>query len=205
MKGKIPICALLCLNALAPQVKAELLATFETSWGGGRIGVFDWITHETFIAEEFGVFKGEGTLFEDVVIYSGETRVDTITWGDDPDFPIYVELITDGVDWWLYDLGRYAGGLFGGTGQFDLESARLDIIDPGHGGVDLEGYQVESITRTLTVLLDSPGGDPNGDGNWTDYDISGVFEFYGTIPEPSSLVLVAFGAGCLWRRRRGRH
>lgn len=182
----------------------EILATYPIFWAGGASNLFESIIHRTYLSDVFNNQEGEGTLFEDIVIYGGETRVDMIALGDDPEFPTYAELLTDGLDWWLYDWADFNVG--GSTGRFDLESLRLDFADPDHNGVDLHGYIVESVVRTITVDFDTPGGDPNGDGIWTDYEISGVFEIFGSpIPEPASLVLLAFGAGCVWRRRRRRH
>lgn len=177
------------------------MATYESWSGGGTAHLFDSITGYTYLSEEFGVFDGLGTLFEEIVIYTGETRVDTLAEGDDPDFEIYGELLTDGVDWWLYDGFEFQGG---SATIFNLESARLDFADPDHVGVDLAEYTIESVTRTIRVLLDSPGSDPNGDGIWTDIDISTAFEIYGTIPEPSSLVVLAIGAGGLLLRHRAK-
>lgn len=204
MNAKIGICTFVCATVLATRAHGELIATYDSAWSTGAIGVFDWITGNTYLSEEFAVFEGLGTLFEEIVVYAGETRVDTIAEGDDPDFGVYGELLTDGIDWWLYDQAQYAGGIFGSTTAFHLESLRLEFTDPDHEGVDLAGYTIESVTRTITVLLDSPGSDPNGDGIWTDIDISTVFEIYGTIPEPSSLVVLAIGAGGLLLRHRAR-
>ncbi len=205
MNVKIGICALVCTTLLGHRAHGELIATYDSTWSSGRIGVFDWVTADTFLSEEFNALGGLGTLFEEIVVYGGETQVDTLTESDDPDFAVYVDLLIDGIDWWLYDKVHYAGGIFGSTAAFDLESLRLDFADPDHEGVDLAGYTIESVTRTITVLLDSPGSDPNGDGIWTDIDISTVFEIYGTIPEPSSLVVLALAsAGLFVRRRRKR-
>jgi hypothetical protein len=52
----------------------------------------------------------------------------------------------------------------------------------GPSGIDLSGYAIHRIGfRVDAVSIDSPGEDPNGDGVWTDFSLSGAFVFEGTI------------------------
>lgn len=201
MNVKMAIAVLGCTGVIADHTHGELLATYDSEWGGGTAHVFDSITHFTFLSEEFNAQEGLGTLFEDIVIYGSATQIDTVTAIDDPEFAVYAALLTDGEDWWLYDRFEFDGGA---AGAFHLESVRLDFTDPNHEGSDLAGYEIESVTRTITVMLDSPGSDPNGDGIWTDFDVNTLFEIHGTIPEPSSLVVLAIGAGGLLLRHRAK-
>lgn len=202
MNTKIGIWVCACTGLLGPEAQGELLATYDSILAGGSGHVFDSVTGSTYLSDVFNAPDGFGTLFEEIVIFDGETRVDTVTDSDDPDFAAYAELLTDGIDWWLYDGFEFAGG---SRTAFHLESVRLDFTDPQHRGVDLSGYEIESVTRTMTVMLDSPGSDPNGNGIWTDFEVNTVFEIHGTIPEPSSLVVLALGnAAAFVRRRRKR-
>ena len=52
----------------------------------------------------------------------------------------------------------------------------------GLGGIDLAGYAIHSIGfRVDSVRIASPGEDPNGDGVWTDFGVTGAFVFKGTV------------------------
>jgi hypothetical protein len=52
----------------------------------------------------------------------------------------------------------------------------------GPSGVDLAGYAIHRIGfRVDSISIESPGTDPNGDRNWTDFSLSGAFIFEGTI------------------------
>ena len=125
-----------------------------------------------------------------------------VSVGNDPDFSVFTELMTDGIDQfiisgaWNERLGVLS---VGGTGG--LESANLQLLVPSFGP-DLTGYTVERITQVMTVDIQIPGSDPFGDGVWTDLSMSGAYEFYGTpIPEPTTLVvLLTAGAPYLLRR-----
>lgn len=69
----------------------------------------------------------------------------------------------------------------------------------GSNGFDLSGYVITRIGLQLTaVTIDSPGSDPNGDGNWTDVSGTGnwLFEVDGTPPAltlPAGVVEEATG------------
>lgn len=170
--------------------------------GGGRQGIIESITHRTYLSEEFAADDGLGTLFEDIVLFDGDTRVDIANETVEPDFAEFAELITDGLDWWLYKKMDFA---FGSQSGFNLESLLLEFVDPDHQGVDLNGLIIDSVTRTITVELDSPGSDPNGDGIWTDFLVTGAYEIYGSpIPEPASLSLLVVGSALALRKRKRR-
>ena len=139
-------------------------------------------------------FEPMAVLFEDFEIpFDYPVTVhDTVSAVNDPDFRAFVELITDGVPdsleqgWW---------------------SASGPILAAGGGpDPDLSGYEIDYITQTLTVSHDSPGKDLNGDGIWTDWSVSGVYEFYGNpvVPEPATLILLAFGGFAIVSRSRTR-
>ena len=54
-------------------------------------------------------------------------------------------------------------------------------------GVDLAPYAIQRIGfRVDAVSLSSPGSDPNGDGLWTDWAISGTFLFEGRIADAAT-------------------
>lgn len=203
MSVRFPILVCGLISTLVPDVRADLVATYQIWHGGGQAGIIESITQQTYLSEEFAVVDGLGTLFEDIVLFDGDTRVDIANETVDSDFVDFAQLITDGLDWWLYKKMDFA---FGARIGFNLESLLLEFVDPDHPGVDLSGYIVDSVTRTITVELDSPGSDPGGDGNWTDFLVTGVYEIYGSpIPEPASLVVLALGSAAVFVRRRRKH
>jgi len=186
--------------AVVNVAQADLLATYDSFLAGGTVHVFESVTARTYLSDEFNATDGKGTLFEDIVVYDGETRIDVVTDSLDADFADYQAALTDGDDWWLYDGFFYTGG---SRVAFQLESVRLDFSDPAHDGVDLEGYLIDNVTRTISVELETPGSDPNGDGQWTDFEVTTLFEIYGQpIPEPTTTALVVGGLLILHRRRR---
>lgn len=74
-----------------------------------------------------------------------------------------------------------------------------------HGATaDFHGYQLTSIELYIdSVSFASPGTDPNGDGNWTDFTIARQLRFYGVaVPEPTSLAGLLIGGLLMQRRRR---
>jgi hypothetical protein len=181
----------------------------------GILGSWQEATVNTYLSPNFGAQSGEGTLFENFVVQSGVTRTDIVTFGDDPDFPRYVEIVTDGLDWYLYDQMVFSPQ--DSIAVFSFESVRLplgddwdqgggdpppDLMLPRTGGSpDLIGYTIEYVERTVTLTLTSPGSDPNGDGNWTDIEFEILTTIYGT-PEPTTGVLAIAGALSLAGRRR---
>ena len=49
--------------------------------------------------------------------------------------------------------------------------------------IDFAGYLVDAFeVRLDEVLIESPGSDPNGDGNWTEVSIRGALSVYGEFP-----------------------
>src|SRR5262249_45972572 len=60
----------------------------------------------------------------------------------------------------------------------------------GGNGIDLGGFQVQRIDLTLNSLVfNSPGSNPRGDGNWTDFNINATLSFIGIVPQPTPPVL----------------
>lgn len=194
--------------AAGPDVRAELvLGEYIIDRQQGFLGVVTSLTHETFLSPVNNATSGFGTLFETIVLSDGADRVDEVRFGGDDDFPEYVSLVTDGLDWYVYDALRFNTG---GVSTFvGLESQRLPPSDPKEpppddfgGCPDLCGATITRVVRELTLSLESPGSDPNGDGNWTEMNIRSVTTIYG-IPEPGTLSLAApVLAALAFRRRR---
>jgi hypothetical protein len=127
------------------------------------------------------------------------TVTDSLTWGDDPDFPLVAHFLTDGLS--------YAENLFqdvavlrnlGGEDMFTIHVPRFSEYD-------LFGYSIDRIDRHLTFAMESPGRDLNGDGQWTDFYVGGAYEIWGSpIPEPATVILLGLCASVILRRRSRR-
>jgi hypothetical protein len=113
---------------------------------------------------------------------------------DDPsDFNLYTSFLTDGrISYCCYidTVGRGASAESGVP-----ESRFFDFLPPGNNGVDLGGFAIDYYSLVFNTLnFASPGSNPNGDGNWTDYSYSAIFSVYGEpIPEPSYCYLTIAG------------
>ena len=116
-----------------------------------------------------------------------------------PHFDFFASMLTSGTDDWLVILSHFPG--VGGAGRESLESYWLNKFIQTET-VDFYGWQVTEISLTVNSLtFDTPGRNPNGDGIWTDYVYDVTFTIYG-IPEPATLLLLAFGMVVV-RRKQG--
>jgi uncharacterized protein (TIGR03382 family) len=206
--------ALVGLAAMRAAGGSILLGEYNDHSFWGIRGVFTEAQVTTYLSPDFGSLVGEGVLWEGITVESGVTRMDTATFGDDPDFQRYVELLTDGLDWYLYD--RMIFSPQDTIAPFSFESIRLPIGDdwggggggddsfralPDEGTPDLIGKTIHYVQRTVTLTLTSPGSDPNGDGFWTDIEFQTLTQIYGT-PEPTSGMCALLAAAAVLRRRR---
>lgn len=141
-------------------------------------------------------------LFEDFTLppaFPVEVN-ETVSIANDPDFTTFVARMTDGLDQSVIVGPWDSAGLHGGGGG--PESSDLVFFVPQFGP-DLLGYTIDHVTQILMVDIQSPGTDPFGDGVWTDWSVTGRYEFYGSpVPEPSSLVLLLLGGATLVMRRQ---
>lgn len=124
-------------------------------------------------------------LFEGVRLKAEDTGTSIFAdSGSDPDFDAIVELLTNGSpNDGVFHETNGAGGLWEETWW----ASRSHSTAPP----DFQGYRIVQIALHVElVTFTSPGRDPNGDGNWTDYHTDKRFDFYGIrIPEPTALCL----------------
>ena len=112
-----------------------------------------------------------------------------------PSFADFVAYVTNGEADGIWHALQMAGGGGGGTGRSEAEFFGSAA---GPSGFDLYGYAIHRIgLRIDAITIESPGSDPNGDGNWTDYSFRGTLVFEGTIASPRACT----GDG--WRGLRG--
>jgi len=105
-------------------------------------------------------------------------------------FDAVVDALTNGendIVWLIISLQSEAQ--HGAVGDFE---SLIFFDDPdGTAQVDLQGYEIHQVDFGLDrFVLSSPGEDPNGDGIWTDYDVSMSLAVWGlAIPEPGPHLL----------------
>lgn len=115
---------------------------------------------------------------------------ESLVFGDDPDFAVIAELLTDGLS-----MGNPDGTAIqeiSVLGMIGESEAIIDVLVPRISEFDLFGYEVERIDRHVAFSIISPGGIPGTEG--TVFRIDGVYEFWGQpIPEPTTLGLLGAG------------
>lgn len=117
-----------------------------------------------------------------------------------PYFDFFASLLTSGTDDFLIIWRHFPEITGGGAGTGTLESNWLNKFIQTET-VDFYGWQVTEINLTVNSLtIDTPGSNPIGDGIWTDYVYDVTFSIYG-IPEPATLLLLAFGMVVVRRKQ----
>jgi hypothetical protein len=104
-------------------------------------------------------------------------------WADTtgPGFAMVVRALTDGASDFL-GYQTATPNWLAGPGWFIAPEPSFFSGQTGASGVDLAGYAIQAIGfRVDSVQLASPGENPNGDGNWTDFSVRGVFVFEGRV------------------------
>ena len=159
------------------------------------------------------VFPPNLALFEGVDVTPDDIgTVRVANSATDPDFDAVVALLTNGVNDLVTRSIVLQPGNLGGTGG--TPETFYFGAGPGTNGIDLEGFNIESLSvRIDDFLLDSPGSDPNGNGIWTDYLLALTLIIHGSLDTPvnvptlSAISLLAFllllalgGLGILRRR-----
>ena len=150
-----------------------------------------------------GPFTGPG-LFENLVLTPASlNQLYEANAGNDPDFTYIADLLTNGTNDFV------ASATFavpGGSGFSAPWTEQRFATYPGANGVwDFSGAQITRVVmRVDRALLEVPGSNPNGDGNWTDFNFSHTLLIYGVVPEPASALWLAAGAGAALVRRRRR-
>jgi hypothetical protein len=107
----------------------------------------------------------------------------------DPGFLGFLSRATNGIADNV--LGNYtigSGETFVIYGAGGSETTFFTSFPYGRNGWDLVGFQIERIDLTLNSLeFNSPGSNPFGDGNWTDFGFDFTLSFIGVVPPPPVL------------------
>jgi len=120
-------------------------------------------------------------------------RTFTATQESDPNFNEFAALLTNGKSNKV--TLSFGSGKLGSGDLFLTKSGRLFVQNTGFFGTTIDSVSL----RVDSLTLNSPGVNPNGNGDWTDYSFSGVAIVDGEpVPEPvSALSTLAFGLGVI--------
>lgn len=114
----------------------------------------------------------------------------TLDSSNDPEFAAFALTLQNGL------ANQIAFRLGGGT-SITSESAFFNPLPAGSNGIDFQGFLIGSVSMTVHSLsIDSPGSNPNRDGNWTDISFQATITV-NAVPEPSALVMLSLGVGIL--------
>ena len=202
---------LILVSCSAVSTHADLITTIGGGCGGGSAFTSNpwdpmYYAFGNYAVPEFEYFNLIFDNYSFTTSDIGSTFV--LTAADDPDFTPLVTLMTDG-------LSNRVGYVMAWTpigpdygGNADYESVVFAGSPFMTNGIDLQGTVIDSFALHINDLnLDSPGSDPNGQGNWTDFRFSVTLEVYGhVIPEPSTFVMLCGGAvicaACSFTKKR---
>jgi len=125
-------------------------------------------------------------------------RTLTATQESDPNFNEFAALLTNGKSNKV--TLSFGSGKLGSGDLFLTKSGRLFGQNTGFFGTTIDSVSL----RVDSLTLNSPGVNPNGNGDWTDYSFSGVAIVDGEpVPEPvSALSTFAFGLAVIGFARR---
>jgi hypothetical protein len=182
------VCSAFTIMGVSTSAFSATITSFDITDSGGGYGIF---TSRNFSFIEAVMSPNEASL--DWTVTSGDAGT-TIYYnaGNNVNYASVVALLTNGSD----DFIGYGGGSF--------ESDQFSEVAGGNR-IDLGGFDVTAIgLRVNSLTFNSPGQNPNGDGQWTDYagSYTLLFEGSASIPEPTSSLLSVLGATMLLRRRR---
>ena len=201
----ILLVAYLALLRFPSQAPADLIAVISNSWEGGSAFTpqsnsyyfaFGNFTHESEWSEFFWITNA---VYDTYAFTSNDVgSVFYLTAAEDPDFTQLAANLVNGqpdrIGYISDDSPIPIGADYGYTQQYEdyMLAGSLFLTN----GIDLQGTVIDRFSlRINDLVLDSPGSDPNGDGNWTDLRFSVTLSIEGhVIPEPSTLIMLFGGA-----------
>ncbi len=231
---KLALAIAIALLALeAGRAQAAVLGTEDFTASGGISDVFQQF-HPTLALAPAATGPGPGSsapatnapLFNDTSITPADVgQTFTATSKNDSNFNDFAAALTSGNPHKV--TLSFGLGTLGTSQIFSTKSGALFGGNP-----DLKGNTINSISlRVNSFTLETPGANPNGDGNWSDYSFDGTVTVDGQptgaapltlssalgakaenvsdtastpVPEPTAgfgTIAFAIGAGLLWFRR----
>jgi hypothetical protein len=167
---------------------AALLGQFDLSYPYSTQGIASGVDVDIYYLNQNGT-----TLFDDLVLSGTDQGVEFLATSSqgsnpDPNFDNFIFLLADSVDqnFAIYcDLKDTNGWLEASL----LESTGFKTTP------DFYDYTIDAIGLKInSLIIDIPGQDPNGDGNWTDFEIDLTLNVYGSpVPIPPALWLLGSG------------
>jgi hypothetical protein len=185
----ISVCACLFLSCVRTTKADTLWSETIVDTGGGRSlqPPLDPFYSYFYSARDFANTDGVSIMHHDLLSSTSINQTFVATAANQTNFPTFVARLTDGFDDVLAMQGHGAN-----------EHAWFGDVAGGNG-IDLQGFEITAITRTLLFYeVSQPGSDPNGDGIWTDVTKRVKFTIEGhPVPEPSSRLLMVAGAAAI--------
>ena len=196
--------ALLALLLFPSLASADLLFVVSNSWEGGSAFTSTSNDPLYFAFGNFNLepFTQDQFLLTNAVYDSyAFTRLDIgsvfyLTAAEDPDFTQLAANLVNGQPDRIGWVTAYVPIAPDNGGTQNYEAGILAGSPFLTNGIDLQGTVIDRFSLVVNDLnLDSPGSDPNGQGNWTDLRFSVTLSIEGhVIPEPSTLMMLFGGA-----------
>lgn len=184
------VLSLACVVMTERVDSSPLLFALDRQESGGHSPVSEppieiWLQHDPGVLPFQQSEIGRGILWDD-----GDSGTVDFTSTTDPGFDSVVTGLTNGVDDYLFFITIWPNEGGGGGGGRESEF--------GFGSPDFVGYEIDRIRLIVHAVQIEPGED----GYFADVEVT--YEFYGSpIPEPSVIMLLAFGGSVLLRTQRG--
>lgn len=163
-----------CGDATSPETVS--IASMPLRWSGGSSSVYS--TARLFAG--YGVGNPTSLFLDTLAATSQDVGAQVVLTSDSAGFGAVAPLLTNGVDDQVL-LGIRPGATgSGGVTRFGPESNYYENRVSGSTPPDLHGFVVQRVIVELdTVMFTTPGTNPNGNGNWTDFLVVGRIVFEG--------------------------
>ena len=214
----ILLVALLALLRFPSQAPADLIGVISNSWEGGSAFTSTSNDPLYFAFGNFTLVPGWSDRFQitnSVYDSYAFTHLDVgsvfyLTVAEDTHFTQLAANLVNGqpdrIGYIMDDDPIPVGADYHYTQQYEdyMLAGSLFLTN----GIDLQGTVIDGFSlRINDLVLDSPGSDLNGDGNWTDLRFSVTLSIEGhVIPEPSTFFMLCTGATifavCSLKRKR---
>ena len=150
-----------CSDSTSPAPDILAVASLTSSGGGAAV-----VSQIIFRVSITGA-AGDDTLLLDT-LQNGDRGLDIVASG--AEFQRGAARLSNNVN---ESIDRYVSFPTGGSGGNFITEAALFQGRPGNG-LDFSGYTVTGVIYHVdSILVVSPGSNPNADGNWTDYYLRG--------------------------------